>query len=401
LASTRAIPCSGPAILPVGLATVIGIIDMKWHLLRSSSLTLLLVALSVAGCRSATPANEEEATGPSTMQAKTGPETEVNAGMETGDASAASVEATFAVVPDGDEMATSLPQSLEALLVRIGDYQVEVDLSFQGQDQAGALLAFETVGRETATSNPPGSRLDLTYSGANELGQIQAMSLSRSGDAAYLYVPEIGCISGNAGEMAADMKLPVDPRDIMEGITGAWVVSQGVVVNGVTTDELHFDEGSSNWPPESTWSVDGAIFVEEGGDFVTRITATLDGQGDLLGDGRELAGTFQIDVEITAIEDSVAILPQACRASSLYPVTPDAFDMTAIQDLLAYKSSAPLQDVVDFYMSAMPVAGWQLASEPDVFEDLAVMTFERGGASLMVTLEVEAGSGVTSVFISP
>jgi hypothetical protein len=49
----------------------------------------------------------------------------------------------------------------------------------------------------------------------------------------------------------------------------------------------------------------------------------------------------------------------------------------------------------------MPVAGWQLASEPDVFEDLAVMTFERGGASLMVTLEVEAGSGVTSVFISP
>jgi hypothetical protein len=288
------------------------------------------------------------------------------------------------------------------MLALLGDRRMEVNLSFEGQDAAGVPLAFAMTSVETVAVSPPGSRLDLSADDGGAPGQAGAISLLRFDDVTYLYLPQIGCISGSADEFEDDMKLPLDPRDLLEGLSDAQMVANNVLVNGLGTAEFRFDETSLPWSSGSLWTVDGLAFVEEGSDFVTRVVMTLNGSGDLLGDGRVLDGEYDITIDITPVAGNEAIIiPDACQESARYPVPPDAFEVTVIEDLLAYKSLLSLDEVVDFYMEQMPEAGWQSSSEPEMFDDLAIMNFEQGGTPLMITVEYDTDSETVSVLVSP
>ena len=61
----------------------------------------------------------------------------------------------------------------------------------------------------------------------------------------------------------------------------------------------------------------------------------------------------------------------------------------------------PLAKVVEYYLAEMPIAGWQLLTEPDVIEDLAFLTFERDGEQLTIIIEYDTASDGVSVLISP
>ena len=61
----------------------------------------------------------------------------------------------------------------------------------------------------------------------------------------------------------------------------------------------------------------------------------------------------------------------------------------------------PFIEVVEFYLSAMPAAGWQLVEEPEIFEDLATMAFEKSGVSLLVSMEHDADGDIVSVLVAP
>jgi hypothetical protein len=298
--------------------------------------------------------------------------------------------------------AASLPASFTAMLAELGDYRINTNLAFQGLDGSGAPLAFEMTSTESVALSPPRSRLDLSAAGEGQSGYVGFISFLRVDDFAYLYLPEVGCVSGAIDEFKDEMSLPLDPRVLLEGMTAAQVMSNDVAANGLQTTEFRLDETTLPWSVGRPWTISGSAFVEEGSNFVTRVALTLNGRGDLLDDGRLLDGSFDVIIDIVrASGDESVVIPDACRESGRYPVPADAFDITAIEDLLTFKIRLSLDDVVGFYTSQMPDAGWQPTSEPDVFTDLAIMNFEQGDVLVMITAEYDAGTETASVLISP
>ncbi|MGD2077555.1 MAG: hypothetical protein PVH18_04195 [Chloroflexota bacterium] len=294
------------------------------------------------------------------------------------------------------------PASFATMLDELGEHQVDVSVSFEGQDATGVPLSFQLDSRESVVLSPEANRLDITVSGDATDGQIESMSLIRFDDRAYLYVPEIGCISGDPDEFQDDMELPLNPRSILEGLSGAQPVNSDAVVNGVSATEFHFDESALPWSSAGSWSVDGTAFVENDSGLLTRVTMTVSGRGDILGDGRTLDGDYEIVIEIdSTVADEAVTVPAACEETLRYPVTADAYDITAIEDFLVFKSQLTLSDIVNLYGTEMPAVGWQLAAEPDVFEELAIINFIRGNESLMITAEVDTDTGIVTVLISP
>jgi hypothetical protein len=288
------------------------------------------------------------------------------------------------------------------MLAELGDHLLEVNLTFDGQDADGVPITFELTGVETVVLNPPGTRLDLSASNGREQDQIESISLISIGESAYLYLPQVGCISGDIDDFGDDMRLPVDPRLILENMTEADLVANDVIVNGQRTTEFRLDETSLPWSLANPWSVSGSAFVEADSNVIVQATMTLSGRGDLMGDGRVLEGTYDILIDVTEdVGDEATILPAACGESARYPLAPDAYEITTIDDLLSYKSSLPLEEIVAFYMVEMPVAGYESVAEPDIFEDLAIMNFAQGEARLMIAAEYDADANVVSVLISP
>jgi hypothetical protein len=61
----------------------------------------------------------------------------------------------------------------------------------------------------------------------------------------------------------------------------------------------------------------------------------------------------------------------------------------------------PIVDVVDFYQFEMVEVGWSEISEPALFDDLAILVFQRGADQVTVQIAAEPGENLISVFISP
>ncbi len=379
---------------------------MTWRSLAGTLTALILLSLLLVACRSSP---REDDTSPTVTEAisaaeqpQPAPPTIDSMGTSTDSEGDPAASGTSPAGNVGVEPGAALPDDFTAMLARLGDYRMEVNLSFEGQDGGGTPVAFEMVSSETVAFDPPRRRLDLSAAEIGESSQVESMTLLRIDDTGYLVVPEIGCISGDSEDFVDAMRLPVDPRVILAGWTDSGRVDSNVVVNGLETDQFHFDEASLPWTFGGPWSISGSAFVEEGSDFVTRIAMTLDGRGDLLADGRTLDGEYDIVINITRLgDDDDVFLPDACRQSALYPLPPDAFEVTTIENLVTFKSHLPIGDVVDFYLSQMTSAGWQPLSEPDVFEDLAILNFARDGSPLMITIEYDAASEMISVLISP
>lgn len=368
---------------------------------------LLLITLSIilsllVACGGSAVENETDLTDAATQQPQADSEAVGAVSTSVSDEVPVASTESVAEMPPPESIDVQFPPSYTAMLSELGDYQLDVSVSFVGQDAAGTPMTFEIMSTEMMVADQSGQRLDISTSGDGEQSQMDSVSLLRFEGLAYLVVPQVGCISGDPADFADDMKLPLDPREVLAGLSHTQQVDGDILVNGLQTTELHFDQEALAWPATGSWLISGSAFVDPSSGFVTRVAMNLDGSGDLLQDGRILDGVYDIVVDVSAtVGEGALAVPEACGQSALYPVTPDAFAITAIEDLLTFKSRFPLQEIVDFYMSVMPAAGWQSISEPDVFEDLAIMNFEQAGSTLMVTVEYDADSDVVSVLVSP
>ena len=301
-----------------------------------------------------------------------------------------------------DQTGSSPPGDFGAMLAALGSYELIVRTTFSGQDAAGLPVFSEWQSTSTVTTNPPGYRLDLSTSADDQQEGIYSMTLVRSDGLSYLYLPSVGCVAGAGDDFAGYLDLPLDPADLLRGLSIAEPVAEDVLVNGLATHEYHFDEETLEWFLYSPWSVDGSAHVAEDTNLMTRVQLTLSGQGDLLAEGRDLNGTYQLTIDVTDMDESTVVeIPDACQQALPYPVTEDAFDISTIEDLLAFRSRMSLVDVVNFYLAEMPAAGWNLAGEPEVFDDLAFFSYERDGQQIMISIETDPELDTVSVLVSP
>jgi len=303
---------------------------------------------------------------------------------------------------DFDLLGTSFPVDFEEVLGDAGDYQITVEVSFEGSDQAGLPVLFVWRSRESVLVDPPRTRLDLEGIQGEESVAVESLTLVLDGNVGYLFVPDVGCISGDSGAFQANMSQPFDTAAFLNGVSAAYPIGTSDAIEGVRSVEYRFDEAGVPWPYSGNWSISGSAYVVEGSDFVTRMLLSAKGNGDLLGDGRMLNGDYEIEVDITKREAGERVgIPVTCSEAFLYPVTPDAFDVASLGDLLSYSSHLPVSEIVNFYLSEMSKGGWQATSELEVFDDLALMNYQRDGVSLMLTIDLDADSESARVFIAP
>ncbi|UCG22646.1 MAG: hypothetical protein JSW55_10710 [Chloroflexota bacterium] len=294
------------------------------------------------------------------------------------------------------------PVDFGHMLASLGSYQIEVNVSFEGQDAAGLPIAFLWRGLSTFASQGPGYMLELSAAGDEQPDGVRSMTLVRSGERSYLYLPGVGCVSGLSVNFAEDADLPLSPADLLDGLSLTEPVAEGAVVNGQVAKEFRFDEGALAWAAAGPWLIEGSAYLVEDSGLLTRTDMTVTGQGDLLADGQVLNGVYEVTIDVLDLEESLAVdAPAACIDTQRYPVTEDAFDLSAIDDLLTFKSLMPLAEVVDFYVAEMPAVGWQVLAEPDVIEDLAFLTFEKDGGQLTIAVEYDPEFEGVSVLISP
>jgi hypothetical protein len=365
------------------------------------ALAVLFVLSLLAGCgQSADEANNERQQTPASSPATIEPgESQTPVPTYTDSPATATFPSAEAAE---DQAGTAPPPDFAAMLAALGSYELVVSTAFNGQDAAGLPVSFEWQSTSTVTTNPPGYRLDLIASGDNQQGAVHSMTLVRSDELSHLYLPSVGCIAGAGDYFAGYLDLPLDPTALLAGLSITEAVAEGIVVDNLAMAEYHFDDSTLAWFSAGPWMVDGIAHVTQNTNLISQVALTVSGQGDLLGEGRELNGSYQITIDITDLDESAAVeIPEICQQSLPYPVTEDAFDISSIEDLMAFKSRMSLVDVVDFYLAGMPAAGWILTGEPEVFDDLAFFSYEKDGQQILITIETDPGMGTVSVLVSP
>jgi hypothetical protein len=310
--------------------------------------------------------------------------------------------ADTADVSAGDGTRSDPPADFGAMVAGLGSHEVVVNAAFSGQDAVGGPVSFSWQRADTVTRNPAGYRLDLSSSGDDTLNAVQAMTLVQLAAESYLYLPSVGCLTGVGEDFDAGKDSILEPARLLAGLSLAEPVAEGVVLGDVRVAEYHFDGSALDQFSTGPWSLEGVAYVTEDSNLMTRVSLTISGQGDLLGDGQVLDGTFQITVDVNEIDEGAPLeVPAACRQAWPYPVTADAFEISSIDDLLAFKSLMPIDDIVDFYRTQMPAADWLPAGEPEVFGDLAFFSYTRNSQQVLITIETDPETGATNVLISP
>ena len=58
-----------------------------------------------------------------------------------------------------------------------------------------------------------------------------------------------------ADDFADDMALPLNPADLLNGLSASELASKGAVVNGLVTTEFSFDQEALEWSAAGPWLV--------------------------------------------------------------------------------------------------------------------------------------------------
>jgi hypothetical protein len=75
----------------------------------------------------------------------------------------------------------------------------------------------------------------------------------------------------------------------------------------------------------------------------------------------------------------------------------DATDKSTFGDMVSYKTPSKLADVVKFYQTQMPAAGWKAQGDAAITDQFAQMQFAKDSKTAQIMISIE--SGKTSVTI--
>lgn len=356
--------------------------------------TLALAALACELSGSAVPSPEPGATPPAetplVLQEAVGTATELTAAFPPDSGEAAVEHGPFGM------------ESIGAGLEALDSYRLAATLRFEGVDATGAPVVWSLASERIVTSQPPASRFDLAAGGAAASSSLSEMTVVHAGEASFLAMPGIGCVSGAAADVAATTGGLSDPDTLMTGLNGARWVADGQLVNGVVSRHYQFDRQALPALRDRPLEVSGDLFVAEELGYVTRLTMTASGANDFLAPGNVQEGTLTLELNVSdANRPLIVQLPEECTGGEAYPLVADAFEITNLGDLVSYKTHQSLGEVVTFYQERMPAAGWSPVGEAEIFADSAILTFAQGDAVVTVNVDPDPQAGAVIVLISP
>lgn len=287
-------------------------------------------------------------------------------------------------------------------LVDLGGYQQKTVLKFDGLSADGRLESWQISSVSTVEFEPEARSVDIITEGFELAGGLpSSLKITRMDDTGYLFMPGTGCIAGP--DIGIDSAIiEIAPEVIVGELLNAKLVDQDLVINDIVSHGYEFSRQSLPALGDLPMAIDGHVYVADDGGYVTRLELRAEGEGDLLGDGRIRDGIYQLEVNFSLADNLIGVEPPIeCIQGFPYPIIGGALEITSIDELLSFKIPMTIVDVVDFYQSEMLEVGWSEISEPSVFDDLAILVFQRGADEVTVQVAIEPGENFTSVFISP
>jgi len=355
---------------------------------------VLAIALTACGGGKTTPTPTSEGTSPSSTTQPTATAQQV-----------AETEATLtpeAVAPTTEEEADLSLDSVSGAMSQLASYKSSLDMRFQGTNADGQSVDNSWIMEEEFITDPAAQH--ITWSGTELVGDGPATTTRWE----MITVDEIQYMisvdaDGNETCMmlsSSDSTAPTSSLtpDMWGSISDARYTGTETV-NGVRTKHYVWKEGAL-----STWGFaegKGETWVAIDGGYVVKQIVEVTGKGVFLA-GDDETGTTTWEWNVTDANGSFEILPpEGCESAAAdIPVMADATDKSILGDMITFSSPSALADVVDFYKTEMPGAGWEATGTPTEMDTLVMLEFTREGntASLMISWDEEKQS--TSVLIS-
>jgi hypothetical protein len=290
-----------------------------------------------------------------------------------------------------------LDESLESL----EGFTIEMDAQFLGEDESGTPVEWSITSRRRVSTAPSAEVLELTIDGFDDLSEFDVMSLVTIGQDRYLAFPGVGCLA-RAIESEDSSALANLPDELVAGLSGARSMAEIETVNGIVSQRYYFDEEArAEWRDQGLL-VDGHLFIAKDGGYVTRIEVTVSGSGQFHDQRDSEVGTLTILIDVFDADGQTTIgLPEACAVPADYPVVDDAFQITAIGDLVSFRTNMAPVELLAFYEEEMLNAGWSLVEEAILLDDSAFLIYQKPAKIVTISLEIESPDGPITVLISP
>jgi hypothetical protein len=170
-------------------------------------------------------------------------------------------------------------------------------------------------------------------------------------------------------------------------------------VNGVSAKHYTWKEGSL--ATFGLASGKGDTWVAVDGGYVVKQTIEATGKGVFLaGTGEE--GTTTWEWNVTEPNGSFQIqAPEGCESAAAdIPIMADATEKATYGDMISYTSPSAFADVVSFYKTEMPNAGWQASGTPMEAEGFAMLEYTKEERTASLAISLDSSSQKTAVVIT-
>ncbi len=399
--------------------------------LRWIGVLILLLALAALACNAIGGDNNPAANNPAANDTvnDTAAETPDDSGTstdtpadDTGTAGEESEQPEVAPTAEGPE--TLDMAGLTGGLETFTSYRVSMVFDFESVNETGEPEAVHMTMESDRVMDPPASRTLISIESTDEAAGFGTVEMIVVDGMAYTTVPGLGCFA-EAADDTADEDIFEDffGDDFLGEIEGAERVMPDEVINGVDTYHFVFDEEDVEDTDNEIEELDGHIYVAKEGGYVVRLTMDGTGRVDVFDEGgddtaEDQLGTIHVELNTSDVNQPIDIQPPAdCStfdfgdlddqggaeldaASALYPVIEQNQDLFTFEGILTYQTETPFDEVVSFYQSEMPTAGFTpVESGSIVTEGSAILQYTQNDSTYYVT--ISESDGIVDVLITP
>lgn len=281
-------------------------------------------------------------------------------------------------------------------------YRREITLQFEPDQSAGASAPWKVDSIYTFNSSPMSIIHEINFEGEGAIEDFQSITISQQNENHYLLIPDNGCLTISAEEFSRMNSGIVDPDNYLAELTMPKLINTGEIVNGQETNHFSLDQNSLSGFAQQGLTVDGHLFVSKERGTPLLVTMEISGDSDFLMNGQREQGTLYLEIRLDELYERIKGDPGlGCIQSAPFPIADDAYEVTVLDELIAYKTRLPMQDLISFYSSELTPLGWEFGEEPAIIEQVAVLTFLRGEDELVIELETDSELEAISVLIAP
>ena len=267
-------------------------------------------------------------------------------------------------------------------------YKMNMEIKYDGMDTAGNSNSFTLVASIENQEQPKAQRISMA--GEDPTESIEFVVI---GDQVMNVFPGMGCTVLPASSMEGQNPEESVP-DIDGLLTGqAKRIETGVSIEGIVTDRYELTSENMTDPDNSETPkiTDGSVYIAQDGGYIVRIE--MNGTVNTAENDFDPNTETQVSLNYTFIpvEDGTLLItpPAECEeqlsGGSEYPVMEGASELFSMQDTMFYTVNASLEEVLDFYRTAMSEDGWTLSNEMGGGSvSFATLEFTKDGESVEV-----------------